>query len=75
MFRTKSSPQSILRSAAVLFGTAGLVSLPAHADDDSWRVAVSAEQATPGGWVRVRENAIQGTQLPIRGGLGADYQF
>ncbi|HZY34118.1 MAG TPA: hypothetical protein VFE75_10160 [Rhodanobacter sp.] len=73
MFRTKSSPQSILRSAAVLFGTAGLVSLPAHADDDSWRVAVRAEQATPGGWVRVRENAIQGTQLPIRGGLGVNH--
>jgi hypothetical protein len=73
MFKTKSSPQSILRSAAVLFGTAGLLSLPAHADDDSWRVAVRAEQATPGGWVRVRENAIQGTQLPIRGGLGVNH--
>lgn len=73
MFKTKSSPQSILRSAAVLFGAAGLVSLPAHADDDSWQVAVRAEQATPGGWVRVRENAIQGTQLPIRGGLGVDH--
>ena len=75
MFRTRSSPRSIPRSAAVLFGTAGLASLPTHADDDSWRVAVSAEQATPGGWIRVRENAIQGTQLPIRDGLGVDHQF
>lgn len=73
MFRTKSYPRSILGSAALLVGTAGLISLPAHADDDSWHVAVRAEQATPGGWVRVRENAIEGTQLPIHDGLGVDH--
>lgn len=73
MVRTKSFSQSILRSAAVLLGTTGLVSLPAHADDDHWQMAVRAGQATPGGWVRVRENAIQGTQLPIHDGLGVNH--
>lgn len=69
MSRTKCFPQSILRSAAVLLVATGWVSFPAHADDDSWHVAVQAEQAVPNGWVRVRENAIQGTQLSIHDGL------
>lgn len=70
MSRTRCFPQALLLGAAVLLGTGGLVSLPAHADDDSWHVAVQAEQAVPNGWVRVRENAIQGTQLSIHDGLG-----
>lgn len=73
MFRTTSFPRSILGSAALLAVAAGLISLPAHADDDSWHVAVRAEQARPGGWVRVRENAIEGTQLPIHDGLGVNH--
>ncbi len=72
MSRTRRFPQSILCSAAVLLVTCGLVSLPAHADDNSWHVAVQAEQAVPNGWVRVRENAVQGTQLSIHGGLGVN---
>lgn len=72
MFRTKGFPRSILLSAAVLLGASGLAGLPAHADDDSWHVAVQAEQAVPNGWVRVRENAIQGTQLSIHDGLGVN---
>jgi hypothetical protein len=59
-----------LLGATVLLGTGGLASLPAHADDDSWHVAIRAEQAAPNGWVRVRENAIPGTQLSIHDGLG-----
>lgn len=51
-----------------------LVLGPAHAGDSGgWHLAASAEQGTPGGWVQVRENDIQGTRLGIHGRLGVNH--
>jgi hypothetical protein len=63
-------PWTFAHGAILLILAAGL---PARADDNSWHVALRAEQGVPGGWIRVRENAIQGTRLAIHDGLGVNH--
>ena len=62
-----SGPVSYAMLLLTLFGW--LVVGAAHAAS-SWRVGLSGEGGVPGGWVQVRENAIQGTRLDIHHGLG-----
>lgn len=53
-----------------LFAVLGLglgASVSAHA---AWKVGIGVEAGTPGGYVQVRENAIEGTPLHLRSDLG-----
>lgn len=59
--RTLTLPMAVIVAAAAAAGSA-------HAA--AWRVGFSAEAGTPGGYVQVRENQIQGTPLHLRSDLG-----
>jgi hypothetical protein len=47
---------------------AGFAAAPLARADSSWDLSVLVEDGSPGGWVQVRENEIQGTKL----GIGSD---
>lgn len=48
-----------------------LATLPARASP--WRWQVAFDRGVPGGFIKVRENAVQGTPLPLGSALGLDY--
>jgi len=62
-----------LASAASLSLAVGLMAaIPARADN-GWDLSVLAEVGSPGGWVQVRENEIQGTRLGISDDLDVNH--
>lgn len=59
------------RSYTVLIAVAAIAGLvPPAAHATAWKVGFSAESGTPGGYVEVRENQIEGTPLQLRSDLG-----
>lgn len=54
--------------AAAALAAGGLAAHGARAE--VWHLGFGAERGTPGGYVQVRENAIQGTPLGLRSDLG-----
>lgn len=59
--------------AAVMMALTASWPLPGAADSASWTASVGIEAGTPGGWVQVRENAIQGTRLDFHQDLGVSH--
>lgn len=49
-----------------------LSTAPIQADDLSWHIALAGELSSPGGWVQVRENEIQGTRLHLDNDLNVN---
>src|SRR5690348_10802948 len=71
--RNRSTFRSHLASAASLSLAVGLMAaVPARADN-GWDLSVLAEVGSPGGWVQVRENEIQGTRLGISDDLDVNH--
>ncbi len=62
-------PFSLILAVAAMSMVAGA----AHAQGQAWQVGFSAESGVPGGYVQVRENAIDGTPLHLRTDLGVTH--
>jgi hypothetical protein len=62
----------IWRKVILLLATAVLATAPARASDHSWQLMATGETGVPGGWVQVRENAIQGTRLHFSDNLNVN---
>lgn len=62
----------IWRSVILVLAAAALAIAPARASDNSWQLVATGEAGVPGGWVQVRENAIQGTRLHFSNDLNVN---
>ena len=62
-FRFAPRPHHV--GLAILLLAAGLILPMCSRADSPWDVTIYAETGSPGGWVQVRENEIEGTRLHI----------
>ena len=62
-FRFAPRPHHV--GLATLLLAAGLILPMCSRADSPWDVTIYAETGSPGGWVQVRENEIEGTRLHI----------
>lgn len=70
--RTAHCISRIWRSVILLLAAAVLTIAPARGSDNSWQLMATGETGVPGGWVQVRENAIQGTRLHFSNNLNVN---
>ena len=69
-FRFAPRPHHV--GLAILLLAAGLILPMCSRADSPWDVTIYAETGSPGGWVQVRENEIEGTRLHIDHDLDAN---
>lgn len=63
-------PERLVHAALIALSASSAVLAPASAHAAAWQLGFSAERGTPGGYVQVRENQIDGTPLQLRSNLG-----